>query len=137
LIPQVIPIAEKLLSGPLRAEVLQLLIGRWGEEDPVAALAGAEALPTIMKRDAISAVLEVWSRMDLNAMMTWAEQLPPGPFRNEAWQQLVGTVAVEDPQRALELSKKLPSGTFRDNSLFPIFSTWAQTDPAGAATRAL
>ena len=123
--------------------VLSVLIPRWAEADPEAALAYAKTLTRTTERQvAFTAVFSGWARRDVDAAMAAVEGLKSNDERRAAWSAILPELAQKSPERALELHlKNLAKGDtqfgYNFGSIQSIFNTWAQTDPAAAAARAM
>ena len=116
--------------------VLALLLGRWAEADPTAAMKFAQALKISHERtQAVALVAEAWARRDLPSAFAFAEAMPEGEERNRFWQALLPVVAQQDPARALELAATLAKKQNRDTANFSIFNTWSLENPAAAAAQ--
>ena len=117
---------------------LAMLIARWAEGEPHAALAFAQTTGTVSDRKlTISAAVRAWAEKDATAAQAWVLQMPSGAERDRALQSIVSSLAETDPQAALNMLQTLPNtGGGRQNYYWPIFSRWASTDPITAAARA-
>src|SRR6185369_12655411 len=72
-IPALLAAVEKNPSKVVREQIRMLLLPRWGEADPVGALAYATNQPNKSTREqATMAVLRGWSEKDPAAAATWA-----------------------------------------------------------------
>lgn len=123
---------------PNRKAVMAQLFARWGELDPLAAMAFVSELPKLSDRsDAVNAVLNAWMERDPDAAEKWVRALPGGALRNAAWETMILAHAAADPARALVLAQdaKITWG-FESPIAEAIFGNWAVNDPKTAAARA-
>jgi hypothetical protein len=135
---EVLAFADGLQNPQEKSMLLSLVIGRWAEFDPKAAIAYAQNIPPGTSRNwAITSAVSGWAERDANAASAWAQQLPPGAARDQAMQTIVSALAEKDPNAALAFLQTLPAGRSRQNLYWPIFTKWTATDPAAAAERAL
>ena len=116
-----------------------MLVARWAEGDPQAALDLMRRPPARVpdRRLMVSAAVRAWAEKNATAANAWVLQLPPGQERDRASQAVVSSLAETDPQAALTMLQTLPAaGQSRQNFYWPIFSRWASTDPVTASQRA-
>ena len=100
-IPKVLALAQSVLPRDLGAHFGGLLLSRWAESDPAAAMTSAQSLSSGQQRNqAILNVLGVWARHDSAGAIAWYQQLPLGPLRNQAGWNIVSALAQENPQAA-------------------------------------
>ncbi len=122
--------------GPITRS-LGLASRAWGQKDPQAALAWAQALPaTDQRRDLIAQnVWQGWTEQNpAQAATALGQQLYNG---GRIYTELAGTVAKAwagvDPNASAQWAVALPPGAARRNALYQVAATWTQTDPAGAS----
>ncbi|HEY1582135.1 MAG TPA: hypothetical protein VGF73_03435, partial [Chthoniobacterales bacterium] len=130
---------QKLPAQREKSIYLALLISRWAEGDPQAALTYAQTSGSLSERRlAVTSAVRSWAEKDANAARSWAMQLPPGQERDRALQAVVSSLAESDPAAALAMLDTLPNTTGnRQPFYWPIFSRWATADPVTAAARAV
>ena len=134
----VLAFAEGLQKPQEKSMVLSLVVGRWAEFDPQAAIDYAQKIPPGTSRNwAITSAVAGWAERDPSAATSWAQQMPPGPARDQAMQTIVSALADKDPNAALTFLQTLPAGRNRQNLYWPIFSKWTATDPHAAAAGSL
>ena len=112
----------------------QVLLARWAEKDPAAAMRYAEELPDRQRRDQLAqVVLDVWTRLDPAAAQSWVMALTP-PRRKTLMGVFVTAVAQSDPERALAFTASLPEGelVLRRQMEATIVRTWAFRDGPSA-----
>ena len=113
-----------------KSMVLPIVISRWAELDPQAAVAYAQNLPVGSFRNwALTSAISGWAEHDTAAAMAWVDQMPPGQQREQAMQTIVSALADKDPKAALTFLENLPPSRRRQNLYWPIFSRWTMTDP--------
>ena len=122
--------------GPVTRS-LGLASRAWGQKDPSAALAWAQALAeTDQRRDLIiQSIWQGWSEQDpAQAATALGQQLYNG---GRIYTELAGTVAkawaAVDPTASAQWAVTLPAGAARRNALYQVAVAWTQTDPAGAS----
>ena len=118
-------------------ELMQLrmmLLSRWAESDPKAALGYAQGLGSAAeKRQAFSSVISSWGAKDFPAAKAWVEALPSGMLRKEAMQTLLMAEAQRNPAAAMGLAESLPS----DQALFATMvalGSWVSKDVDAAVS---
>src|SRR5206468_12286244 len=80
---EVLAFAESLPKAQEKNMVLSMLLGRWAEFDPKAALGYAQTLPAGNARTrAITSALGGWAEHDAAAASAYALQLHAGPVRD-------------------------------------------------------
>ncbi|MGZ5003088.1 MAG: hypothetical protein ACXWBM_07825, partial [Chthoniobacterales bacterium] len=116
---------------------METLFANWAEVDPLAAIASSQSDDNNEKRSLMFySALNSWTAKDAEAAKAWALQLPPGTQRNKALRTVIQAMAETDPESAFSFAKMLPKDNMRD-VYWSLFSTWASTDPATAAERAM
>ena len=116
---------------------LGILIGRWAELDPAAAVQYTQLLPKSANAAQLrKTALQTWADKDLDAALTWAQTLPKGEVRNGSLITLAGSLAKRDPQAALKLIGENFTGRDASSAYDSVFSSWAETDFATAYTAA-
>jgi DNA-binding transcriptional regulator YbjK len=100
---------EAMKDYRLRSQLRGMLLSRWGESDPKAALAYAQGLGSSMENlGEIRSVMRSWGAKDFPAAKAWLEGLPAGPLRNDVLESLAFGLAQKDPAAALSLARSLP-----------------------------
>src|SRR5262249_55530623 len=83
--PPLLAAIEKLASRRVRETLRSAFLRRWGENDPAAAVAWAQALADkAARKAALAQVFRGWSFTDPGALVAWARQLPAGDLRAQA-----------------------------------------------------
>src|SRR5260370_1237959 len=92
--PRVMAWIQKISSLQFRQQALYALLAHWGETDPKAAMAAADATPGKAIRDqAIVTVLGAWAQKDPDGALAWVKQLPRSPLLDQAIQTIISSVA--------------------------------------------
>ena len=102
-----------------RSQLRNMLLSRWGESDPRAALTYVQGLNLdggSFPFSAVTSVISSWAEKDFTAAKAWVEGLPPGTERlRSAMVDLFFALAQKDPAAALSLARSLPGD---DGQLF-------------------
>jgi hypothetical protein len=129
-----VALAERLNAGD-REVLLPLLVSRWAEIEPAAALRFALKLPMDLHQPIVRSAVEAWCAQDADAAMA-AIAAARGPQRAFAMETLIAALAKRDPALALRFSSSFPN--LREASAHHlVFSQWALQDPTRAASHAL
>ena len=72
-----------------------------------------------------------WAKQDPDAALAWASTLPEGK-RAGAYNGVLGSLAVTDPQRASAMALELEAGKDRSDLLGNIAQSWGKKDPQEA-----
>ncbi len=136
-IPQVMALVAAL-PNDLQSSIRQLLVVRWAEIDPRAAIKFGGDLKNFSERSqAILSALRGWAKNDAPAAVAWIEQLPLGQLRNAATGTIARALAESDPEAAFALLKNTRADRNSGYSAYSeLFDSWAVKDPAKAAARA-
>ncbi len=78
-------------------------------------------------------VAKEWAKQDPEAAIEWAKGLPDSA-RGGALEQVVGGMAIEDPQKAASVAMDLEPGRDRTGLLGDIAEKWAAENPTEAMT---
>src|ERR1044072_1304891 len=85
----VLAFVQTLPKTEEKSTLMSLVIGRWAELDPSAAVGYAQALPPGVSRNwALTSAVSGWAEHDPAAATAWVQQLTPGPLREQARQPL-------------------------------------------------
>jgi hypothetical protein len=109
-IEQTLAEVEAMKDYRLRSQLRGMLLSRWGESDPKAALAYAQGLENEMENVGEKrSVMRSWGEKDFPAAKAWLEGLPnPGALRELAMRDLAFGLAQKDPAAAVSLARSLP-----------------------------
>lgn len=135
--PRALLLIDKALEQHTRSSLRQLLLSRWAETDPRAAMASAQAVRNRAEREsAISAVLGGWADKDPESAVAWVKKLPPGELKIQALTEVISSSATSNPQLALDLLRSSPTTDGRQWTwIRDLFGAWASRDPATAAAK--
>jgi hypothetical protein len=119
---------------PSAADLRQLLVRRWAENDAPATAAWAEQLEeSSLRRTACEQIAIAWANADLPAATAWVQALADGDSKATAALSLAYEASRSEPVTALDVAGALPSGPQRDDLLVHAISQWAVGDWARAA----
>lgn len=100
---------DPLVEGPGNT-IAYMLLSRWAELDPQAALASVAEKEGDMRDQLLAGLLGSWMEMDPDAAYRWAGEHPP----NSSWVRpdfmRAAAMLSEAPEIALEKSKHMPEG---------------------------
>lgn len=114
--------------GILRGDALYALVA----SDPLAAAARLDGdIDAGERENLLEALSWGWPKLDGAAALKWATNLS-GDERKKALPVVLGQVAKDDPESALETAMALEDRLMRDESLDMLFRRWARTDVAEA-----
>jgi hypothetical protein len=85
-------------------------------------------------RDAVGRVADRMAENDVLAAWKWAQQLPPSPGREEAWQQVFSEWARKDPTASSQELLRIPAGPQRDNAVHSFAGSLVRENPQDAMT---
>jgi hypothetical protein len=135
-----IPAVLELLSNrgePELPVLIERLLRRWAQADPVRAMAYAQSLPASPQRSRyVRAVLLEWTTDAPVAAFEWARQLPESAEKNQLLSAVLELVAGQNPRQALEMIEALGAFPARLALQRSILLRWAESDPAAAANAA-
>ncbi len=133
-VPALLPSVLELENLRQRSDLTEILIARWAEADPGAALDQAKDLaPPRLERSATLGALESWSLEDPVAAVNWLEVQGADldrTVRREALLGLVPSLAEKDPGRALALAASM--GPDAPYGVRAVMQTFAAAAPAEA-----
>jgi hypothetical protein len=120
---------------PEALTLAEVLVRRWAQADPAAAVAYAKGLPRLATREAlVRCALEEWIQAAPAAALKWVEALPAGREKEKCWSTAFDALASRDPKQALALADGLTVSAATKNRLRGvILQSWARTDPPAAA----
>ena len=109
LIRETLAEVEAMKDYRFRSQLRGMLLSRWGESDPKAALAYAQGLGSSMENlGEIRSVMRSWGARDFPAAKAWVDGLPDGLLKNDVLESLAFALAQKDPAAALSLARSLP-----------------------------
>ena len=123
-----------------RSQLRNMLLSRWGESDPRAALTYVQGLNLdggSFPFSAVTSVISSWAEKDFTAAKAWVEGLPPGTYRRRsAMGDLAFALAQKDPAAALSLARSLP-GDDGQRFLSGALNGWCLKDAEAAIAYAV
>ena len=126
--------ANSMKTSLERQQLRNMLLSRWVESDPQAALAYAQGIKNATEKSgAIGNVASLWGFKDFAAAKAWVESLPPGTLRNDSMEHILYGLARKDPATAMGIASSLP-GALGISSQRYALNEWASKD-ADAAIR--
>jgi hypothetical protein len=102
---------EAMKDERFQTRLRNMLLSRWGESDPKAALAYIQGLNLDGGSFPVNVtpLISSWAEKDFTAAKAWVEELPPGTYRRRsAMGDLAFALAQKDPAAALSLARSLP-----------------------------
>ena len=114
-----------------------MLVGKWAETDPQAAVEFALTSECMAHSDVTRAAINAWVVANPQAAMAWAQSLPVGGPRNNALYALAAALGKRDPAAAMQFIGTLPKDQFNDIAYNHLFGAWASQDPVAAGHQAL
>lgn len=138
-IPTLLADLEKNPSKAVRDRIRMLLLPRWAQSDPTAAITYASGITNRTAREqATLAVLRGWAENDPASAAAWAKALPAGQFRTSAINSVLNNLAAVDPQAALDLQQSSAGNRpWQFGQMNTIFNAWADKDVTTAAAKAV
>ena len=104
---------EAMKDERFQTRLRNMLLSRWGESDPKAALTYIQGLNLdggSFPFKVVKSVISSWAEKDFSAAKAWVEGLPPGTYpRRSAMGDLAFGLAQKDPAAAVSLARSLPS----------------------------
>ena len=120
-----------------------MLLARWGGENPTVALAWVKAKDTHYDGGFnesfgdYSTLFTAWAAKDPAAAMAGLKQVNDADTRSWVGAEVLGSMSLTNPQGAMELLHQMPAGQQSTYALGSIFRNWAVMDPTAASTAAL
>ena len=128
----------QLAGEDLAGNTARLLLRRWVELDPTAAVGWLTQLTDAGARRELTDVLGVaWSQKDLPAALAWVESLPEDDAKRHALTDIGYEVARTDPLNAMQIAAQLPADENSDALLLHALAQYASADPGQSQQLAL
>ena len=131
---------EAMKDERFQTRLRGMLLSRWGESDPKAALTCIQGLNLdggSFPFNAVKSVISSWAEKDFTAAKAWVEGLPPGTNRRRsAMVDLAFALAQKDPAAALSLARSLP-GDDGQRFLIGALNGWCLKDADAAIAYAV
>ncbi|MDQ3621384.1 MAG: hypothetical protein M3463_02705 [Verrucomicrobiota bacterium] len=128
-------LAQLLPAGSQRRSVMYQVASRWGRSDPKAAAEYFLQNPT--GDDAydspLQSIAQSWASSNPRELLEWGRALPDEKQRNAIVSQAISGLARNDPTTAARELAQM-SGPAQGNAAGNLASTWANHDPAAAAS---
>ena len=126
-------LAGSLATPKLREQATNQALSHWADEDPAAAADFWLKSYQGQETGALYGIVSDWAQTDFPAALAWTKQLPPGKARDVAAANLVGHLADQQPEVAIQHANALLTGEDLQEALVAIAATWADSNPAAAA----
>ncbi|MGI8432613.1 MAG: hypothetical protein ACR2MW_10050 [Chthoniobacterales bacterium] len=126
--------ARKLPGGPDRDLATRLLVARWAELDPEAALVFAAKHKEFGQ--ITSDIFQQLAGTDLASALTRAQGITDPELHYQALRGALGVMARSDPAGALRLAAAAGEVPHSEPLARMIYRQWSQTDPTAAAAAA-
>jgi hypothetical protein len=140
LIKEALAEVEAMKDERFQTRLRNMLLSRWGESDPKAALTYIQGLNLdggSFPFDVVKSVISSWAEKDFSAAKAWVEGLPPGTNRRQsAMVDLAFALAQKDPAAALSLARSLP-GDDGQRFLIGALNGWCLKDADAAIAYAV
>ena len=130
---QALALAEDL-DGNARTWVIDSVLQQWGRDDPRAAAAWLDS-SSHESRVAASNIIDAYARLDAEEAVDWL-LTQPADAQQHAVSMIMGPLAEESPEVALDLVDRLEDPTTTAIAGSQLMSRWAADDPR-AAVRAI
>jgi hypothetical protein len=123
---------DDLPAGPDRSARIASLATRYAKENPDAALAYADTLSGVERREALKQIVSAMGTGDAKDIAALLDRLPTGSSALEAAGDIMRKRSREDPVAAWDLASNLQSPALRTAALKGVLSNWVWTDPEQA-----
>lgn len=121
----------KLTNQDLTANTGRLLIRRWVELDPSAAVNWVTQLNDDgVRQELVDVIAVAWSGKDLPNALAWVESLPEDATKHQALTDLGYEMARVDPINAMQIATQLPASDYANGLLLHALAQYASLDPA-------
>jgi len=119
-----------------QALMLVSTIGQgWGTQDPETAFAHSRTMTDdALRLRMVAGVFYSWIDRDPEQVMSLLDGALTSDERNALINTGLARLAQREPTRALELSQRVENLSYRQSALQRTFRTWAESDPAAAAS---
>jgi hypothetical protein len=114
---------------------MSTIAAQWAMEDPVAAAARIQQLPTKLQMDGVASIGKAWASKDPQAAMAWAQAFPQANIKNKAVTAVIGGMAAKNPDAAMAALDRI-SPSARREGISAIFQTLVNSDFDGALAKA-
>ena len=100
--------------------------------DPAEAVRQIGGVPSGLQASANSALVEVWSEIDAESAAAWLSSKPKGPQIDGAASRLAISLALEDPEMAMEWALAITAPESRKNTAREVLQQWKRSNPESA-----
>ena len=128
------------MGNALSWQVRSMIAARWAQVDPQGMLDYANTQKGVFSWSLNSVIFGAWAKQDVQAAYSAAMQLNSRRSKDAALQAIINTVAMEQPQRAIEMARDYYGNDIggRGRWVFQsIYRNWAQKDGEAARQSAL
>jgi hypothetical protein len=130
--------AVQKYSGAMRWSAQGILATKWATTDPQGMLVYIDTQPANLQWGLRNSLFSAWVKEDFNAAYASATKLSDQNAQRSALQAVVKAVAVDDPQRAIEIAKEMQTfGHRSDWVMRSIYQVWAGKDLVTARNSAM
>ena len=118
-----------LTNQDLTGNTGRLLLRRWVELDPIAAINwGAQLADAATRQELVGVAAVAWSEMNLPDALTWVESLPENETKHQTLANLGYEVARVDPVSAMQMVAQLPASDNANSLLLHSLAQFASVD---------
>jgi len=121
--------ANHIADQAERIDALEILLTRYVEIDPRAALRSALSMDRAASARLVPLLIGVWSRTDLGSAATATKELPTQVLKTSAAEAILARHSAGDAQQVRQLAKDLDIPHAADSALFEARSGQALADP--------
>ena len=118
------------LDGVARSRAIEDVLGTWGEEDPLAAVAWLDATGD-KTAGAVRVVASRYAEADPEGAFEWLQDQSV-EAQSLALPSVVRQMAADSPDSALRQIDRMAESNAKLAARFQLMSTWVETDPPGA-----
>lgn len=111
---------------------IQSAVRSMASDDPAEAIRQIGTMPTALQPSANSALVEVWSETDAESAAAWLSSKPKGPQIDGAASRLALSLALEDPEMAMEWALAITAPESRKNTAREVLQQWNRSNPESA-----
>ena len=120
---------DSRLGNPEGSEVVDGLIGAWGEQDPAAAAKWVMRLDEAHQNEAAATLISLWGANQPEVAAEWVARFPDGETRSSMIPALAEVWAGSEPVKAVEWSLGLPESAEKSEAVEGAFNTWGSFAP--------
>ncbi len=137
---------RKMPDSSATWELRELLLSRWGDEDPTAAIAWVKNKDShytfygsygyVNSYQDYYPLFRAWAAKDPTAALAGIKQVGNADVQSSMGAEILGTMSLTNPQGAMDLLHQMPAGQQSTYALSNILGSWALVDPAAASAAA-